>query len=75
MLEFTVRLCKYIQQNPADVSSVLISEPSAQYLVNLPFAAVTALSLCGGGSLMEHLEALSRCSGIREFWIGSRSEL
>lgn len=74
MFEFIVRLYKYIQQNPAGVSSVPISEPSAQYLVNPPLAAVTALSLRGGGSLMEHLDALSRCSGIREFWIGSRSE-
>lgn len=65
MFEFIVRLYKYIQQNPAGVSSVPISEPSAQYLVSPPLAAVTALSLCGGGSLMEHLDALSRCTGIR----------
>lgn len=39
MFEFIVRLYKYIQQNPAGVSSVPISEPSAQYLVNPPLAA------------------------------------
>lgn len=45
MFEFIVRLYKYIQQIPAGVSSVPISEPSAQCLVNPPLAAVTALSL------------------------------
>lgn len=78
MFEFIVKLYKYIQQNPAGVSSVQISEPSAQYLVSPPSAAVTRVcvvaahwwniwTLCQG----------ARGSGLNrhKFWIGSISEL
>lgn len=72
MFESIVRPYKYIQQNPAAVSRVPISEPSALYLVNPP-------SIHSSESEWRRLTDGTSGRSVKvlgdQAWVGSRSQL